>query len=421
MRRKTEKESRKKPELLLPAKGMEEFYTAVNYGADAVYIGGEAYSLRARAKNFTLSRMGQAIDYAHSRGVRVYVTANIFAHDSDLEGAGNYFEELKRLKPDGLLISDPGLFSLARKLVYPEIPLHISTQANSTNHLTLRFWADMGASRVVCARELSLDEIAGMKQQAGDEVELEAFIHGAMCVSYSGRCLLSSYLTGRDANRGECTHPCRWKYALMEEKRPGEYLPVEENERGTYIFNSKDLCMVEHVPDLIRAGIDSWKIEGRMKTALYVAVTARTYRRAIDDFFESEEKYLSNIDWYISEISRCTTRDFTTGFFYHRPDETSQIYDGSTYNRNYVYLGLVEEADSEGWISLHQKNKFSTGEILEIMKKDGGNVEAEVERILDEEGRERDSAPHPGEYLKVKLSEEAEAFDILRIHRQTAT
>ena len=337
----------RKPELLIPASSLEVLKTAVMFGADAVYIGGEAFGLRAKAKNFTKEEMAQGIAFAHEHGVRVHVTANILAHNYDLDGAREYFKELKEMKPDALIIADPGMFTLAREIC-PEIDIHVSTQANNTNYMTYQFWYKQGAKRVVSARELSLREIKEIRENIPEDLEIESFIHGAMCISYSGRCLLSSYFTGRDANHGACTHPCRWKYALMEEKRPGEYLPVYENERGTYIFNSKDLCMIEHIPEMIEAGIDSFKIEGRMKTALYVATVARTYRKAIDDYLESEEKYRANMDWYRAEIAKCTYRQFTTGFYFGKPDETTQIYDNNTYVNEYIYLGIVGSLDAEG-------------------------------------------------------------------------
>ena len=294
-----------KPELLVPASSLEVLKVAVIYGADAVYIGGDLYGLRAKAKNFSMEEMGEGIAFAHARGKRVFVTANITAHNRDLEGIRGYFHELKEIGPDALIISDPGVFAIARE-VCPEIEVHISTQANNVNFGTYLFWHQQGARRVVSARELTLEEIKEIRKNIPEELEIETFIHGAMCISYSGRCLLSNYFTGRDANLGACTHPCRWKYYLMEENRPGEYLPVEENERGTYIFNSKDLCMIEHIPDLVEAGIDSFKIEGRMKTALYVADVARTYRQAIDDYFISPELYESRREYYRQEISKCT-------------------------------------------------------------------------------------------------------------------
>ena len=332
----------KKPELLIPASSLEVLKTAVLFGADAVYIGGEAFGLRAKAKNFSHEDMKEGIAFAHARNVRVHVTANILAHNGDLAGAEKYFEELRELSPDALIIADPGMFMLAKRIC-PEIDIHISTQANNTNYMTYRFWHELGAKRVVCARELSLKEIREIRENIPADMEMESFIHGSMCISYSGRCLLSSFLAGRHANQGACTHPCRWKYAVMEESRPGEYFPVYENERGTYIFNSKDLCMIEHIPELIAAGIDSFKIEGRMKTALYVAAVARTYRRAIDDYLESEEKYRANMGWYKEEIAKSVHRQFTTGFYFGKPDENTQIYNSSTYVNEYVYLGIIEE------------------------------------------------------------------------------
>ena len=329
----------KKPELLIPAGSLEVLKTAVYYGADAVYVGGEAFSLRAKAKNFSMEELAEGIRFAHKHGVKVYVTANILAHNQDLEEAAAYFSELKKVKPDAVLVSDPGLFMVAREVI-PEIPLHISTQANNVNYGTFLFWKSLGATRVVTGRELSLEEIRTIRSKIPEDMEIESFVHGAMCISYSGRCLLSNYLTGRDANQGACTHPCRWKYTLMEEKRPGEYFPVVESERGTFIFNSKDLCMIDHIPDLVDAGIDSFKIEGRMKAALYVAVVARTYRRAIDDYFTDPALYEKNLDWYRSEIEKCTMRPFTTGFFYGKPDAQAQIYDNNTYIQDYIYLGM---------------------------------------------------------------------------------
>lgn len=400
------------PELLIPASSLEVLKTAVVFGADAVYIGGEAFGLRAKAKNFTMEEMKEGIAFAHARGVKVYVTANILAHNADLAGVREYFEELREIRPDALIIADPGVFDIAKE-VCPEIDRHISTQANNTNYGTYLFWHRQGASRVVSARELSLEEIKELRAHIPEELEIETFVHGAMCISYSGRCLLSNYFTGRDANRGTCTHPCRWKYAVVEETRPGEYLPVYENERGTYIFNSKDLCMIEHIPELLDAGIDSFKIEGRMKTALYVATVARTYRKAIDDCLEDEALYRKNMPWYLDQISNCTYRQFTTGFFFGKPDETSQIYDSNTYQKEYTYLGSVEEV-RDGMCRITQKNKFSVGEKIEIMKPDGRNEEALVKRILNEDGEEQESAPHSKQVILVELSGAAEQYDILR-------
>lgn len=401
------------PELLVPASSLEVLKIAVIFGADAVYIGGEAFGLRAKAKNFTNEEIKEGIAFAHEHGVKVYITANILAHNQDLEGVKKYFTELKEIKPDALIISDPGVFMIAKEIC-PEIEIHISTQANNTNYGTYQFWYAQGAKRVVSARELSLAEIKEIRDNIPKDLEIETFIHGAMCISYSGRCLLSNYFTGRDANQGACTHPCRWKYAVVEEKRPGEYLPVYENERGTYIFNSKDLCMIEHIPELIEAGIDSFKIEGRMKTALYVATVARTYRKAIDDYLTSPEKYKENMDWYLEQISNCTYRQFTTGFFFGKPSEESQIYDNNTYIKEYTYLGIVGERNEEGLYQIEQRNKFSVGEQIEVMKPDGRNIPVTVKRIVDEDGNEMESAPHPKQVLYIDLGQELEMYDILR-------
>ena len=406
-------ETVRKPELLIPASSLEVLKTAVVFGADAVYIGGEAFGLRAKAKNFSMEDMKEGIAFAHAHGVKVYVTANILAHNRDLEGVRAYFEELKEIKPDALIIADPGVFMLAKEIC-PEIERHISTQANNTNYLTYQFWYQQGAKRVVSARELSMEELRELRAHIPEDLEIETFVHGAMCISYSGRCLLSNYFTGRDANQGACTHPCRWKYAVMEESRPGEYLPVYENERGTYIFNSKDLCMIEHIPELLESGIDSFKIEGRMKTALYVATVARTYRKAIDDCLKSRELYEEHMPWYKEQIAACTYREFTTGFFYGKPDESSQIYDNNTYQKGYTYLGIVGDVDAENYIHLEQRNKFSVGEMIEIMKPDGENLAVRVEAILNEEGEAMESAPHPQQKLRVKLSGKASPYDILR-------
>lgn len=426
----------RKPELLVPASSLEVLKTAVIFGADAVYIGGEAFSLRAKAKNFSKEDMAAGIAFAHERGVRVHVTANILAHNYDLDAAAQYFRELAELRPDALIISDPGMIMLAKENC-PEIDIHLSTQANNTNYMTYRFWYEQGIRRVVSARELSLKEIRQIRDHIPADMEIESFMHGAMCISYSGRCLLSNYFTGRDANRGACTHPCRWKYAVVEESRPGEYLPVYENERGTYIFNSKDLCMIEHIPEMIDAGIDSFKIEGRMKTALYVATVARTYRKAIDAALTSQEAYEAVLPWCREEISKCTYRQFTTGFYFGKPDENTQIYDSNTYEQEYIYLGIVEKAEpadapqhgacvadavySEAGekpqicvVMITQRNKFSVGETIEIMKPDGRNVETTVLSIVNEEGRQQESAPHPQQKLFVTLDREAQPYDLLR-------
>ncbi len=399
-------------ELLVPASSLEVLKVAVTFGADAVYIGGDVFSLRAKAKNFSLEEIAEGVKFAHERDVRVYVTANILAHNDDLAVAKEYFEELKATGVDALIISDPGVFEIARN-VWPEVEIHISTQANNTNYGTYNFWHKLGAKRVVSARELSLEELKELRANIPDDLEIETFIHGAMCISYSGRCLLSNYFTGRDANQGECTHPCRWKYAVVEEERPGEYLPVYENERGTFIFNSKDLCMIEHIPKLMEAGIDSFKIEGRMKTALYVATVARTYRKAIDDYLEDSALYDKNMPWYLDQISNCTYRQFTTGFFFGKPSNEAQIYDNNTYLKEYTYLGLVGEC-KDGLYHIEQRNKFLVGETIEVMKPNGDNIEVEVKRITDDKGNDMDSCPHPKQSLWIDLGIELDEYDILR-------
>lgn len=407
----------KYPELLVPASSLEVLKIAVKFGADAVYIGGEAFGLRANAKNFSREDMRAGIEFAHAHNVKVYVTANIIGHNDDLEGVEEYFKELEQLKPDAVIISDPGIFTIAKD-VFEDMELHISTQANNTNYRTYQFWHKLGAKRVVSARELSLEEIKEIRSNIPEDMEIESFIHGAMCISYSGRCLLSSFFTGRDANQGACTHPCRWKYSVVEEKRPGEYFPVYENDRGTYIFNSKDLCMIEHIPEILDAGIDSLKIEGRMKTALYVATVARTYRKAIDDYLESPDKYKSNLSWYKEEIGKCTYRKFTTGFFFGKPTEETQIYDNNVYVKEYTYLGIVGKKSEQGLYRIEQRNKFSVGQAIEVMKPNGENINVVVKRIVDEDGQDVENAPHPKQVLFIDLGTELEEFDILRVKEE---
>jgi len=406
---------RKKPELLIPASNLETLKTAIIYGADAVYIGGDMYGLRAKAKNFSMEDMRMGIAFAHSYGKKAYVTANITAHNQDLEGIRKYFKELKTFgedRPDALIISDPGVFSIAMEEV-PEIEVHISTQANNTNYETYRFWHKLGATRVVSARELSLKELGEFRSKIPAEMEIETFVHGAMCIAYSGRCLLSNYFTGRDANMGACTHSCRWKYHIVEETRPGEYMPIEENERGTYIFNSKDLCMIEYIPELIKAGINSFKVEGRMKTALYVATVARTYRKAIDDFFENPARYEANKATYLEEVRKGVNRKFTTGFFFDKRTQEDQIFDHNTYEKAYTYLGTISN-EKDGLYELEQKNKFSVGDTVEVIKPNGDTIETTVLKMTDNKGVEMESCPHPLQLIYVDFGIRLEAYDILR-------
>lgn len=391
-------------ELLIPAGSLEVLITAVDYGADAVYIGGEFLGLRAKAKNFSLDEMKKGLEYAHEKGKKVFVTANITAHNMDLNEAREYFKELNKIKPDAVIISDPGLFMLAKEEL-EGIDLHISTQANNTNYATYNFWWNLGASRVVTARELSLEEIKGIRENIPEKMEIETFIHGSMCMAYSGRCLLSNFMTGRDANQGECTNPCRWKYSVVEEKRPGEYMPIYEDERGTYIFNSKDLCMIEHIPALIDAGIDSFKIEGRTKTSLYVATVARTYRKAIDDYLNSPKLYEENLEWYKDEIGKCTTRAFTTGFFFGKATSDSQIYDNNVYVTNYKYIGRVEKIDEKNKVLIEQKNKFSVGDEVELMDRRGINIPLKVNAMYDIDGNAIETAPHSKQIIWIDLGD----------------
>lgn len=397
----------------MPAGNLEILKAAVMFGADAVYIGGDMYGLRAKAHNFSPNEMSEGIDFAHSYGKKVYVTANITAHNNDLLGVREYFKELSVIKPDALIISDPGVF-MAAKEICPDIDVHISTQSNNVNYDTFRFWHMQGATRVVTARELSVKEIAEIRKNIPNDLEIETFIHGAMCISYSGRCLLSNYFTGRDANLGACTHPCRWKYYIMEEKRPGEYLPVEENERGTYIFNSKDLCMIEHIPDLCEAGIDSFKVEGRMKTALYVANVARIYRMAIDDYYKDASLYEEKIPYYKAELEKGTYRQFTTGFFYGKPTHETQIYDSNTYVKNYTYLGMIKSVNDEGLYGFEQKNKFSVGDEIEVMRCDGTVYNVTVRKMTDDTGNEIESCPHPGQMIYIDAGMELSEYDMMR-------
>lgn len=404
----------KKPELLIPAGSLENLIIAVEYGADAVYIGGEEFGLRAKAKNFSHEDMIEGVRIAHSKGVKVYVTANIIAHNEDLEGVARYFKELKNVNPDALIIADPGILEIA-KAELPEMEIHLSTQANNTNYAALNFWHKQGVKRVVIARELSFKEITTIRSRTPFDLDIEAFVHGAMCISYSGRCLLSNYMTGRDANKGACTHPCRWTYHLVEETRPGEFMPVYENERGTYIYNSKDLCMIEYVEELIHAGITSFKIEGRMKTQLYVATVTKAYRQAIDDFFKDPENYRQNLPKYFEEITKCSHRPFTTGFYQGKPDGNEQIYTTNNYIRDYTYIGKVLGYDEETKMAIiEQRNKFVVGDEVEIMRKVGDNAYVIIEAIYDEEGNSQQEAPHPKQILKIPMQIKVEKNEIIR-------
>lgn len=393
-----------KPELLAPGGSLEKLKTAIDYGADAVYIGGEAYSLRVAAENFSRDDMLEGIKYAHDRGKKVYLTANILPHNSDVEQFGGFVEEIRPMGFDAVLIADLGLFDMMQSLA-PEIPIHISTQANNVNYRSAMMWHKLGAKRVVLAREMSFKEIAEIQEKIPDDLELEAFVHGAMCISYSGRCLLSNYMTSRDSNMGACSHPCRWNYKLVEEKRPGQYMDVFENDRGTFIFNSKDLCMIEHIPELVQSGISSLKIEGRVKTSYYVATVVGAYRREIDRYFADPENYTFNEDEY-AELCKVSHRPYTTGFYYHKPDENSQVYTTSSYIRDYELIGIVLDYDENtGIATVTQRNRFFKGDEIEIIQPMKPYFTQTVDYMENEEGEAVDVAPHAEQILKIPVKE----------------
>ncbi len=402
----------KKPELLIPAGSLEALHVAVAFGADAVYIGGDEFGLRANAKNFSIDEIREGIVFAHAHDVRVYITVNIFAREEDLSDIHAYLEQLAPLHPDAFIVSDLGVYSMILDF-FPGIDIHISTQTNLTNSAACLYWQRQRVARVVLARDLSLQEIKAIRGHIPGGLELEVFVHGAMCVSYSGRCLLSNYFVGRDANQGDCTHPCRWKYAVAEETRPGEYLPLYENERGSFLFSASDLCMLEYIPELLDCGIDSFKVEGRMKNSLYVAMVTRAYRMAIDDCLEDPERYRERVDWYLAQVCTGTYRKFSTGFFFGRPDESAQIYEGATYEKEATFLGVVDEVLSDHTLRIEQKNKFSVGETIEIVKPNGENIETQVQSIRNEDGEELSDAPHPKQVLFLDLGVEADPFDVL--------
>ncbi len=404
----------KKIELLSPAGSLENLKVAVLYGADAVYIGGSKFGLRAKAKNFTEEQMKEGIEFAHSHGVQVYVTCNVFAHHGDLNEFGEYLKSLEAAGIDAIIVADPGVFSLARKVV-PNMEIHISTQANTTNYQTANFWHDLGAKRIVTARELSFEEIKGIRDNTPESLDIESFVHGAMCMAYSGRCLLSNFLTGRDANHGECAQPCRWEYNLVEKTRPGEYMPVEEDERGTYIFNSRDLCMIEYIPELVEAGVYSFKIEGRMKTPLYVATVTKAYREAIDTYLRDPQEYEARKAYFLEEVSKASHREFTTGFYHHKPTDKDQTYTHNSYVRNYDFSGVIKAYDAEtGMVTVEQRRKFSVGDEVEILIPKGDFIPVKIEALYDENGEAIESAPHPQQIVRFKVDREVPVPSILR-------
>ncbi len=403
----------KKVELLAPAGNLEKLKIAILYGADAVYIGGQRFGLRASADNFSLEDMREGLEFAHERNCKVYVTVNIIPHNQDLVGLPEYIKQLDELGVDAVIVSDPGIFNIVRSTA-PDMEIHISTQANNTNYMSAKFWYDLGAKRIVVARELSFDEIREMAAMTPKDLDIEAFIHGAMCISYSGRCLLSNYMTGRDSNKGACSHPCRWKYQLVEEKRPGEYYPVYEDERGTYIFNSKDLCMIEHIPELVESGIFSLKIEGRMKSSFYVATVVSAYRKAIDAYMSDPENYRYDPEW-LAELSKASHREYTTGFYFNKTTGEDQIYNTSSYIRDYDFVGMVLEYDREtGIAKIEQRNRMIVGDEIEVVVPGKDYFVQTIEAMKNDEGESIRTAPHAQMIVYMPVKQEVVPYTILR-------
>jgi len=407
----------KKVELLAPAGDLEKLKVALLYGADAVYIGGQTFGLRASARNFTIEDMKTGIAFAHDLGKKVYVTLNIIPHNNDLVELPNYLEELKDLGIDALILSDPGTLSCVKEHL-PEMEIHLSTQANTTNYMSAGFWYKQGIKRIILARELSFVEIGEIVKNTPEELEFESFVHGAMCISYSGRCLLSNYMSGRDANKGECAHPCRWKYHLVEEKRPGEYMPVVEDENGTYFFNSKDLCMIQFIPELIQSGLHSFKIEGRMKSVYYVAAIVRSYRKAIDSYYELGDRYQFKAEW-LEDIKKASHREFTTGFYLDKPGFEEQLYTNSSYIREYDFLGLVlDYDDNTSMATVEQRNRIFKNDKVEIFGSDFDSHLITIDHMTNDAGKEIDVAPHPQQIIKIKVNLPLKKYYIIRKERK---
>ena len=395
-----------KPELLAPAGNMEKLHMALLYGADAVYLGGKMFGLRAFASNFSLAEMDEAVAFAHSLHKKVYVTVNIFAHNEDINNLPDY---LQAIGVDALLISDFGVWSVAREII-PEMPLHVSTQANTTNWAAVKAWENLGASRVVLARELSFTEMKEIGSKT--EVELEAFVHGAMCISYSGRCWLSSYLTGRDGNRGACAQVCRWEFNLTEKNRPGEVYDVAGDEQGTYIMNSKDLCLLPYLLQLMEAGICSFKIEGRMKSAHYAASVVSVYRRAIDACWRDPQHYTVKQEW-LDELEKVSHRPYTTGFALGKPDATAQVYTTSSYLQTHEFVGLVRDWDN-GRLTVEQRNHMKEGETLEVFCPDGSLRTLVLKEMRNQDGEPIVAAQHPQMVFTCRAAESIPESSILR-------
>ncbi|MDO5095663.1 MAG: U32 family peptidase [Peptostreptococcaceae bacterium] len=392
-----------KVELLAPAGDLEKLKAAIVYGADAVYVGGESFGMRTAAKNFTPDEMKEGVEFCHSRGKKIYVTLNIIPHNDDFEGLETYLKFLDEIGVDAVIVADPGVLMMVKEHI-PNMEIHLSTQANNTNFYSAKFWYDQGVQRIVTARELSFDEIKKFREAIPEDMQIESFVHGAMCISYSGRCLLSNYMTGRDANRGSCAHPCRWKYSLVEEKRPGEYFPVEEDESGTYIFNSKDLCMIDSIKEIIESGIDSLKIEGRVKTAYYVATVVRAYRLALDSYYEDPENYVFDPE-LLEELKKASYRDFTSGFYKDKPDSDSQNYGSGSYIRNYDFIGVVV-GQKDNLVQVEIRNRIFLNDEVEViapnLKK---TVYTRVSEMYNEQMEPVEVAPRPKELIWMNLGE----------------
>lgn len=401
----------KKPELLAPAGNLEKGKMALLYGADAIYLGGNRFGLRAFSANFDREQMREMVDFAHDLGKKVYVTVNIVPHNEDLVGLEEYLKELEQIKVDALIISDLGIWRIARQVI-PNMHLHVSTQANTCNWSAAQLWQDLGAKRIVLARELSFHEIREIKQKVTTSIEV--FIHGAMCISHSGRCLLSNYMTGRNANKGACAQACRWKYSLVEESRPGEYFPVLEDERGTYIFNSRDLCLIEYLPELISAGVDSFKIEGRMKSMHYVASVVNAYRQAIDAYCANPQAYKLQPNWQ-KELAKVSHRIYTTGFFHGQPDETAQVYTTASYEQTHDFVGLTLSYDSATQrLYIEQRNNIKSGEHLEILQPNGQLEFITLTDMQNEQGECIQVAPHPRQIISIACNKAIMPNSLLR-------
>ncbi len=381
----------KKPELLAPAGDMECLIAAVKYGADAVYIGGKVFGMRAAPANFSAEQLPEAVKYAHDRGVKVYLTCNVLPRNNELSELPEFLLTAKDAGIDALIVSDIGVLSMAKKIV-PDMEIHISTQSGIVNYVTSNAFYELGAKRIVTARELSLREIAEIRENIPEDMDIECFVHGAMCVSFSGRCLISNYLVSRDANRGECAQPCRWKYTLMEEKRPGQYFPIEERDGGTYILNSKDMCMIEHIPEMIESGITSFKIEGRAKSAYYVASVVNAYRTAIDAYYDGMD--IADIPWIADEMRKISYRDYCTGFFFGDPKDGAAISYKGGYNREWDVMAVVD-CCADGKAYCTQRNRFFEGDVLEVLECGKAPYKVTVKHLTNDAGEAIETANHP--------------------------